>query len=197
VVLVFSAVVFAPKVAVKTARLRGPQLPKTGEEMSFDIEPEQAEMVRARTHDADTYLSIVMVAGAVVLPVLFVVVMRTPGWVGWTLVALVSAALLLRSRTFLGVWQRVALVAAGIAGTTMVIMRCSAAASPGWRVVLTCALLVTVLPLVLAAVRPWPRRMLPVWEYTATFLDVVTALAVLPVLAQVLGVYARARGLFG
>ena len=45
--------------------------------------------------------------------------------------------------------------------------------------------------------RPWPQRMLPFWEYAATFLDVATGVAVLPVLAQVLGVYAWARGLFG
>ena len=39
--------------------------------------------------------------------------------------------------------------------------------------------------------------MLPFWEYTAGGLDVATGLAVLPVLAQVLGLYAWARGLFG
>ena len=53
------------------------------------------------------------------------------------------------------------------------------------------------IPLVMAALRPWPQRMLPFWEYAATFLDVATGVAVLPVLAQVLGVYAWARGLFG
>ncbi len=37
--------------------------------------------------------------------------------------------------------------------------------------------------------RPWPRRMLPFWEYSATFFDVATGVAVLPVLAQVLGLY--------
>jgi hypothetical protein len=39
--------------------------------------------------------------------------------------------------------------------------------------------------------------MLPIWEYTARLLDVATAVALLPVLAQVLGLYGWARGLFG
>jgi hypothetical protein len=67
----------------------------------------------------------------------------------------------------------------------------------GWRWVLLSVLLSVIVPLVLAAMRPWPRRMLPFWEYSATFLDVATGVAVLPVLAQILGLYVWARGLFG
>ncbi|MCA2217459.1 type VII secretion integral membrane protein EccD [Jidongwangia harbinensis] len=195
--LVFVVIVLAPRVAVKLSRLRGPQLPKTGEDMSYDIEPVPSDVVQERTGHADTYLTVAMSSAALVLPVLFSFTMQVPGWSGWTLVLVVASAILLRARTFLGLWQRIALVAAGTVGYLMVIMRFSDLWTPGWRYALLGGLLAAVVPLVLAALRPWPRRLLPFWEYSATFFDVTTGLAVLPVLAQVLGTYAWARGLFG
>ena len=195
--VVFAVIVVAPRAAVKLARLRGPQLPKTGEDMSYDIEPASADQVRDRAGDADMYLTVSMLSSAVVLPVLFHFTMQAPGWAGWTFVLVVASAILLRARTFLGFWQRIALVVAGTVGYLMVIMRFSQTLTPGWRWVLLGGLLALVIPLVMAALRPWPRRMLPFWEYAATFFDVASGVAVLPVLAQILGVYARARGLFG
>ncbi|WP_436837342.1 type VII secretion integral membrane protein EccD [Micromonospora matsumotoense] len=197
ILLIFVVIVLAPRMAVKLSRLRGPQLPKTSEDMSYDIEPVASDQVHRRTDDADTYLTVAMVSAALVLPVLFHVTVGAPGWAGWSLVLVVASAILLRSRTFLGLWQRCALVAAGSVGHLMVITKLSDLLSPTWRWVLVSALVGLLVPLVLAALRPWPRRMLPFWEYTATFFDVTTGVAVLPILAQVLGVYAWARGLFG
>ncbi|WP_018909447.1 type VII secretion integral membrane protein EccD [Salinispora arenicola] len=197
IAVVFAAVVVAPRVVVKFARLRGPQLPKTGADMSYDIEPVPSDVVRDRTHDADMYLSALMLASATVLPVLFHLTIQGPGWASWTYVLVIASAILLRARTFLGIWQRVSLTATGTVGYLMVIMRLSQSLSDGWRWALLGALVALVIPLVLAALRPWPRRMLPFWEYTATFFDVVTGVIVLPVLAQILGLYGWARGLFG
>ncbi|GAA0389215.1 type VII secretion integral membrane protein EccD [Micromonospora gifhornensis] len=196
-VVLFGMVVLAPRGAVKFARLRGPQLPKTGADMQFDIEPEDPELVRSRTADANTYLVAGLGAAALLLPFLFAFTMRTPGWSGWTLVAVLSAAVLLRARSFLGLWQRISLVTAGTVGCLLVIAHLSGTLSMGGRYLLVAGLVGLLVPLVLAAMRPWPRRMLPFWEYAATFFDVVTAVAVLPVLAQVLGLYGWARGLFG
>ncbi|MFI6165052.1 type VII secretion integral membrane protein EccD [Micromonospora haikouensis] len=191
------AVVLAPRAAIRMSGLRGPQLPKTGADMTVDIEPAPSDEVRDRTYLADTYLTVTMVVAALLLPVLFLFVMATPGWVGWTLVTVLASAVLLRARTFTGLWQRVALVAAGGSGFLLVVTTFAARATPGARLGLLVALACLVVALVLAAIRPWPRRMLPIWEYLATFFDVTTGLAVLPLLAHVLGVYAWARGLFG
>jgi type VII secretion integral membrane protein EccD len=195
--LIFAVVVLAPRAAVKFARLRGPQLPKTGADMQYDIEPTDSDLVRARTGDADTYLVAGLGSAALLLPFLFAFTMRTPGWSGWTLVAVISAAVLLRARSYFGVWHRIALVTAGTTGCLLVIVRLSGSLSTGGRYALLAGLVALLVPLVMAAMRPWPRRMLPFWEYAATFFDVVTGLAVLPVLAQVLGLYGWARGLFG
>ncbi|MGW3857987.1 type VII secretion integral membrane protein EccD [Micromonospora arida] len=195
--VIFGLVVLAPRGAVKFARLRGPQLPKTGADMQYDIEPEKSDLVHSRTGEADTYLVAVLGTAALLLPILFAFTMQTPGWSGWTLVTVVSAAVLLRARSFFGLWHRIALVTAGTAGCLLVIARLSGTLSIGGRYLLVAGLVALLVPLIMAAMRPWPRRMLPFWEYAATFFDVVTGVVVLPVLAQVLGLYGWARGLFG
>ncbi|GIJ50338.1 hypothetical protein Val02_72240 [Virgisporangium aliadipatigenens] len=197
VAVIYLGAVLAPRMAVKLSGLRGPQLPRTGAEMSYDIEPTESESVRARTDDADTYVTATLAAAAFVLPVLFVHTLRVPNWSGPALVSVVCCGLLLSARTFLGLWQRTALVAAGTAGVLMLVGRLSGTLSTGWYYLLLLTLVASIVPLVLAALRPWPRRMLPIWEYTATFFDVACGAAVLPILAQALGLYAWARGLFG
>lgn len=197
VVLIFVVIVVAPRLAVKFSRLRGPQLPKTSEDMSFDIEPTPAGQIKRRTDDADAYLTVAMTTAALVLPALFDLTMSLPGWAGWTFVLMASSAVLLRSRTFFGVWQRVGLVFAGTVGCIMVALRLSDLLWPTGQWLLLGGLLALLLPLVLSAARPWPRRMLPFWEYSATIFDVATGVALLPILAQILGLYGWARGLFG
>ncbi|OJF12035.1 type VII secretion integral membrane protein EccD [Couchioplanes caeruleus] len=195
--VLFGVVVFAPKIVLRSAHLRGPQLPKTGEELQFDTEPHEADDVHRRANDADRYLSVATVTAAVVLSVLFWLAMAEPGWAGWLFVLVLASALLLRARAFLGVWQRVSLTAAGATGMILVIVHWSRTATPGRLIVILCGLALLVAAFVMAALRPWPRRLLPVWEFTATILDVATGLAVLPIALQLLHTYAWARGLVG
>jgi len=195
--LLFAVIIFAPKIVLRAAQLRGPQLPKTGDELQYDNQPESAADLARRASAADNYLSVATVCVAICLPFLFQIIMGENGWAGWTLVAVYASALLLRARSFLGVWQRVSLTIAGTIGYGMVIMRASHAATPDVRLLMLIGLAVLLLLLVLAARRPWPRRLLPIWEFIATVLDVVTALAILPLVLDLLGAYPWARGLFG
>ncbi len=196
-VALFGLLVFSPKVVLRAARLRGPQLPKTGEELKFDNQPLPARDVDVRAGDADNYLSVVAVTVSVLVSLLFHVIMTAHGWPGWTLVSVLSSALLLRARSFFGLWQRASLAVAGSLGVIMVVLRLADTAHPGRRVVLVCAIVVLVAVLVQAARRPWPRRLLPIWEYTATVCDVLTAVAMLPLALLMVGSFSWARGLFG
>jgi type VII secretion integral membrane protein EccD len=195
--VVFASVIFAPNLVLRAARLRGPQLPKTGEELQYDIEPHQAQEVQRRSDEAHNFLSAVVVCACLVLPVLSWNVLAHDGWVSSTFVLMLSSALLLRARVFMGLSQRVALTVAGIAGYAMLIAESARAAEPGRLNLLVGVLLVALAVAVLAALRPWPRRLLPIWEFIARILDVVTALAVLPLALYLMGVYAWARGLGG
>jgi hypothetical protein len=98
---------------------------------------------------------------------------------------------------FLGAWQRVSLSLAGLAGYGAVVLGFAETATPQWRALILVGLLAMVGVMVLAALRAPFRRLLPIWGHTANILETVTALAIIPVLLQLLGVYAWARGLFG
>jgi type VII secretion integral membrane protein EccD len=193
----FALIVFSPKVALRLARLRGLQLPKTGEELQFDNQPRRAAELAEQTAEADTYLTAAVVSVCLLMPYLMSEIMRANGWPGYTTVIVLAGALALRSRAFYGVAQRIALAAAGTIGFLMVLGRFSRVADTTGRVVLLAGLVVLLGVLVMAAVRPWPRRLLPIWEFLATVFDVITGLALVPLVLELLGAYSWARGLFG
>ena len=195
--ILFGSVLFGPNLVLRAGRLRGPQLPKTGSELQYDVEPHPAEDMEKRANEADNYLSVLVICVSAALPMLFPIIMADGTWAGWTLVAVVSGAVLLRARVLLSVWQRVAFTVCGSVGLILLILRSSAGATTGWLFVLLFGLTVLLMVTVLAALRPWPRRLLPIWEFTATVLDVVAALAVLPIVLQLMHAYAWARGLAG
>jgi type VII secretion integral membrane protein EccD len=195
--LLFGVVVFAPKIVLRFAQLRGPQLPKTGDELQYDNQPESAADLAQRANAADNYLNVTTVVLLICLPFLFQIIMTDRSWAGWTLVAVYSSALLLRARAFLGVWQRVSLTAAGTVGYCLVVLRKSDGAQPDVRLFMLLGLSLLLLLLVMATRRPWPRRLLPIWEFLAGVFDMITALAILPLVMQLLGAFPWARGLFG
>jgi len=193
----FALVVFSPKAALRLARLRGVQLPRSGEELRYDSEPQPADELEAKTAGADGYLTIAVLSVCLLMPYLQHEIMRAGGWIGWLLVAVLAGALALRARSFFGVWQRIGLVVAATTGFGLVAAHFSDGAGALGRTALLLALAVLLGVLVLAAARPWPRRLLPIWEFLAGAGDVITGVALVPLLLQVLGVYAWARGLLG
>ena len=195
--VLFALVLFGPNLVLRAGRLRGPQLPKTGSELQYDIEPHPADEMNQRANEADNYLSVLIISVSVALPFLFPVIMSEPGWAGWSLVMVLSGALLLRARILLNVWQRVSFTICGSIGVILLILRFSDGASTGWFVNILIALVLLLAVTVMAALRPWPRRLLPIWEFTASVLDTVLALAVLPITWQIMHLYAWARGLAG
>jgi len=195
--VLFGIVLLSPNLVLRAGRLRGPQLPKTGSELQFDIEPYPAEEMERRANKSENYLSVLIVCVSIALPVLYTVILPAGGWAAWALPGVLTAAVLLRARVLLNVWQRVAFTACGTVGVGMLLLRVSEMATTGWLIVVLLTLTVLLVVTVMAALRPWPRRLLPVWEFTATVFDVIAGLAVLPITLHLLHVYAWARGLFG
>ena len=190
-------VVVGPKVAIRMARLRGPQLPRTAEELQWEIEPEPADRLTAQARLADGWLNVLAIASALVMPVAFAVLLRQPGWVGPALVAAFGGAVLLRGRGALGAWQRVSLVVAGGVGLAMVLLAFGWPASSGRLGAVILGLFAVAGLLVQAAVRPPRRRPRPIWGHLANILDALAAFTLIPLLLQLFGVYLFARGLAG
>lgn len=193
----FLLMIYAPKIAIRVAKLRGPQLPKTGAELQIDIEPAPAAEIVSQTAFADRYLSVLTIAGALTYLVSFPFMLDLPGWIGFVLPVVFTTAVLLRASNFIGVLQRLAVTVSGTAGVVFIVLDETSGASASFQWVMISLLLLTLLPLVLAATRAPTRRLLPIWGHLGNIAETVTALAVLPLLLQVLGVYAWARGLAG
>jgi type VII secretion integral membrane protein EccD len=189
-------VVFAPRIVIRLSRLRGPQLPRTSDELQQDIEPVAAEEVLPRAARADRFLTVVLIGVSVAYAVSFEYLVDGGSWIGQVLTGVFSAALLLRARNLLGAWQRVSVTAAGTWGMILVVLSVTGA-SPAVRIPFLLVLVVLLGVLITAALRPPQRRMLPIWGHTANVLDTVAGIIVTPLLLQLLGVYAWARGLAG
>ncbi|MGI5499192.1 type VII secretion integral membrane protein EccD [Lentzea sp. CA-135723] len=188
---------FSPKLATRTARLRGPQLPRTAEEMKIDVEPMPAARLAEQTGIADRYLSVLAIGASSVFAAGFVYLMVEPTWLEHTLGGLFAALVLLRSREFLNIGQRTAFAVAGTWGAVLPALSMLAGMSDVWRVAGVLGMLVAVLLLVAAAKRPPDRRMLPIWPHMGDVVENLTCVALVPFVLQVLGIFAWARGLAG
>lgn len=189
--------VAVPRTVIRMARLRGPQLPRTADELQDDVDPLGAELLIERTKNADRYLTVFMVTSALIFICAFPTLYDSEGWAPTTLALLVTTSALIRSGGFLGAWQRVSLVVAGATGLVLLLVDIDASMGFGWRVFVISALAVVLLALMFAVLRPPSRRVVPVWVRRAHLVESLVAVAVIPVLLQILGVYAWARGLAG
>jgi type VII secretion integral membrane protein EccD len=188
--------VFAPRVGIRFARIRGPQLPRTADELQYDIEAMPADRMVRLTGYADGYLTIISVAAAVVLAGSSPFLAMTGGF-GVTLGALVMAAVLLRSRALNSGWQRVPLAGAGVVVAMELVVGLDDWLEPRLRAFVVVGVAVLFFLLVLAMLRPPPRRLLPIWGHLANWAETLSAVAVIPVLLQLFGIYGWAAGLAG
>lgn len=188
----------APRLALRTARLRVPQLPHDAEELQQDIEPEPGERVTGRVTVATACLDAIGISSALVWAVaLWLLADREHGWTGWLLPLCLSLAVLLRARGTNGTLQRVPAVLAGAYGLGLVLIVRVAPTGPFGRASVLAALLAAALLLLVGAWRLPRARLLPVWGHLGDLLETVTAIALLPLLLQVLHAYAYFRGLAG
>ncbi|MGW4482241.1 type VII secretion integral membrane protein EccD [Amycolatopsis sp. NPDC004368] len=186
--------VFAPRIGIRFARIRGPQLPRTASELQYDIEPAPAEQMVRQTAYAGGYLTIFSIASAVVITCAIPFLVEQDLFP--KLAAFLAAtAALMRSRALLGAWQRVPLSIAGSVGLVLLAVALIAPLEAGWRGAATFGVLLVFFLLVLAMLRPPPRRLLPIWGHLANWTETLSAVALIPILLQLYGVYGWAIGL--
>ncbi|ONI77338.1 type VII secretion integral membrane protein EccD [Actinosynnema sp. ALI-1.44] len=193
----FALLLFAPKLATRAARLRGPQLPRTAEELKVDVEPMPAAQVVDQTGHADRYLSVLAIGASAVCAVAFVYQLIEPGWLEYTLAGLFAGLILLRSREFLNIGQRTALAVAGTWGAMLPSLKMLAGMDDLARVLGALGLILAALLLVLAALRPSHRRLLPIWPHMGDVMENLCCIALVPFVLDAMGAFAWARGLAG
>ncbi len=193
----FALTPLAPRLALFAAKLRVVELPHNAEELQQGIDPLPESLVTRRAATADGYLSVFFLSSAAVSMVAFALLVRVPGWSGWVFTLVFSAAVLLRARCVGNAWQRIALVTAGALGVILLLLALQAHASAVARVG-GMLLLFAVAALLLRGARRLPgARLRPIWGRLGEILEGLTALALLPLLLQVLDAYAYFRALAG
>ncbi|KUO09346.1 type VII secretion integral membrane protein EccD [Streptomyces sp. DSM 15324] len=187
----------AQRVALRLARLRVPHLPHNAAELGQDIDPEPGGRLAHRVRSADDILTVFTTATAVLGAVACVLLVRQSGWLSWTLPCVLGAGLLLRARGMNGVRQRTALAVCGALGPCLALLTAASAGDPPARAACAVVLLAAFGLLAVAARRMPEQRLLPVWGHGADVLETLTALALVPLLLQLLGAYASFRSLAG
>ncbi|MBT0772847.1 type VII secretion integral membrane protein EccD [Kineosporia sp. J2-2] len=188
---------YAPRSAVRLAGIRVPQLPRTASELHYDVVPtESAEMTR-RVFVADQVLIAAFVSSALVLAGAIPVLISDGDGFAYALAVVVTLSVFVRAGAVRGVWQRLALVAGGMWAVAALVLWLPAQVTEPWLVVAALVLLVALLPVSAAATRPPGRRMTPVWGYLNQWLELGAAIAAIPLLAQVLGLFGLVSGLAG
>ncbi|MGW2098622.1 type VII secretion integral membrane protein EccD [Streptomyces olivaceoviridis] len=185
----------APRVALRTARLRVPHLPHDAEQLQQDIEPETEEDVQRRTAVAVLLLDVLALTTAVICTAAWWLLSLDEGWTDRTLPLVFGAALLLRARALTGVVQRIATTLGGATAPLAVGLALGARHGTGaWAVELT-ALLVAAVLLLWTAQRLPGGRLLPVWGHAGDIAEWVCSIALLPLLLQLVHVYGHLRHL--
>ncbi|MFL6119489.1 type VII secretion integral membrane protein EccD [Actinophytocola sp.] len=190
--------VFVPATSFRLSGLTLPMLPTDAPELSEDIDPVPARMVIERGAATVGYSTALHAGlGAAVAVLLPVLVIDGNGWTE-VLSLVIAFLLLLRTRHPSGVVQRWAVMLPAIVCVGTNIYQFAGERTESGR------LLAVVLPLFAVGVvlllfsRMLPaRRLRPYWGRAVEILESVAAVAVIPILLQVLGVYAWMRGLAG
>ncbi|MBW8792681.1 MAG: type VII secretion integral membrane protein EccD [Streptomyces sp.] len=184
-----------PWMALRAARLRVPQLPHDSEELQRDIAAEPAERIARRVAVAEVWLDVTAIGTAAVATAATGLLAHQDGWGATTLALVLGAAMLLRAWSQIGVWQRGPSLLGGAASLTLVAIY--GPAGLFWHIGSVLLLLSAAVGLLNAARRPPTARLLPVWGRLGEVLELVVALALLPLLLQVLGAYAHVRSMTG
>jgi type VII secretion integral membrane protein EccD len=182
-----------PRLAARLARLRVPPLPRTMAELQQTTDPEPGDRLAVRVAAANAYLGSLVIGGGLAFDIAQPRLVTVAGWLGWVLPLLFAAAILLRARGLGSFWQRGALALAGGFGIGCVLLRLALTVGP----IATVLLLAVVAALAVGTWRLPTVRLLPTWGHVADIAELWTAVALVPLLFQLLHVYAFFRALAG
>ncbi|MFF5075653.1 type VII secretion integral membrane protein EccD [Actinoplanes sp. NPDC000266] len=186
-----------PRAALRLARIRIDPVPTKAEELQENIDPERSTEVLRMAAVADRYM-IGLTAGFAATGLAATVLLPAGGWAGPALAVLVALARLLLARAVTSAWQRLLLSAPALVGLLLVATN-EAGDLPllGRLAVLLAGVPVAAAVLVAVARHLPDRRMMPMWGRMGDVVQLISIVALLPLLAAVLGLYGAARAMGG
>jgi type VII secretion integral membrane protein EccD len=187
-----------PVLSFRLARLRTTALPTGADDLAEDIEPVPAGPLLDQVVTTDRFMTALFTALGTVSAFCLERLAQTPGWAATTLAFVACAVLLLRSRVLLSAWQRMAMVVPAVLGLLALALHLAQPMPVAQRLTVEVGGLTVLAALLLIGARTLPgRRLLPYWGRAADISETLTALSVIPLVLQVLGLYSYVRTLTG
>jgi type VII secretion integral membrane protein EccD len=185
-----------PSAALALARFELNPLPSTPDEVYADHETVDAPAVRQRTRQAVGYVTALIQGLSWPTLVACVILAFSQDVTGQVLAGIVGAGLILRARLFVTIGQRLPLLLAGI-GAVAALLVALMSQFDGQTVLFAVALpgLIAVVSCLLLAARR--RRASPAMTRAAEITELLIAIASVPLVAGVLGLFGFIRGLGG
>lgn len=200
----FAVTPFIPTFAYRAARLPKPFLPTTAEQLRAADSLTPSEQLAARTLRADRFVTALIGACASVTIGAGVVLGLAAGWAGPVLAGVAAALAALRLRALRGRGQRIWLLATALVPAAAIACGValhgagsgSGSGHASWHGAVAAAVAaLAAIPIAAAAGGAGPAS--PPVARTLDIVEALCALAVLPVVLQVLGVYAWIKSLAG
>ena len=188
---------FVPGLCFRLSGLRLPALPRNAEELQEGIQAFASDTVLTRSAHADGFLSAFHLALGAVFAFSLGLLSGGPGWAAPTMTAVLSVLLLLHSRAIGSIRQRLALLLPAVLGLVLLAARFALGEGTAGRLLLLGALLALAGALAVLAWTVPGRRLLPYWGRAADLLHTLAALALLPLMLDVTGVYHALRAIAG
>ncbi|WP_320774404.1 type VII secretion integral membrane protein EccD, partial [Streptomyces sp. CRN 30] len=188
---------FVPSLSFRMAGLRMPPLPTNAQQLQEGIEPHPTDVVASRSVLADGWMSALYAAVGLVCLGCLTVLARLPGLAEVFTTLALTLLLLLHSRGLGNVWQRLSLVVPGTWGLALLVFSQAHAAGSLGRLLTVVGLLALTAGIAIASWTVPGRRIVPYWGRGAELLHSATAIALLPLVLWVLGVYGALRSLNG
>lgn len=179
-----------PGLSYQIARIAMPVLPSGAEQLMADDQPIQADIV-ARALLADKLLAAFITASTLAVTQLMVPVVQAGGWAELSLGVAVALALILRSRAFVGLVQRLALLVGGLVVAAFTLGQLAARTELGalWLALGAGSTLLIATFLVLYASYQYDRVLSPTWGRFGDVFEWIAVMAMIPLVLAVLDAY--------
>ncbi|MEC4020224.1 type VII secretion integral membrane protein EccD [Streptomyces sp. H27-D2] len=188
---------FLPSLAFRLSGLRLPLLPTNADQLQEGIEPVPDEHVVARGAIADGYLTALYGATGLVAAGCLTALARETSWPPLTVAAVLSTLLLTHARALGGAWQRLGVVLPGAYGAVLLIVLLTLRLEPAERPLLLAALIALAAMLAIAGWTFPGRRLVPYWGRAVDLLQLLLAIALVPLALLAAGLYHYLRALNG
>ncbi|MFD4555916.1 type VII secretion integral membrane protein EccD, partial [Streptomyces sp. NPDC058469] len=187
---------FVPVISFRLAGMRMPPLPTNAQQLQEGIEPHSSEQVTGRSAVADSWMSALFAAIGVICGSALSLLSTDDGLAPDITAAVFALLLVLHGGRLGSIAQRLALVIPGAVGATALVVGMAMGLGPWGREGLVAATLLVTSGVVVAVWTVPGRRMVPYWGRAGEILHSLSAVAVLPLVLWVLGVYGQLRLMF-